>query len=185
MRTSRPLTIFAASCTLVTVLIYVFRRQHWHEEDFQALMTNALSLYHSSNETDLARCPSPYLDPSISLPSTQQETECVSVVLSKASSSRFSASICSSTTVSTCNTFDLVIKRNQCDEFPDMHLSSSMKEEEFMRQQLGPDTFHIAITGTELYATVKPTKYSRCSYRYSIPLSNAGGQSSSIKSDTP
>ena len=183
MRTSRPLTIFAASCTLVTVLIYVFRRQHWHEEDFQALMTNALSLYHGSNETDLARCPSPYVD-SISL-SSIQETECTSVAISKASSSRFSASVCSPKTVSNCNTFDILIKRNQCDEFPDMHLSSSMKEEEYMRQQLGPDTFHIAITGTELYATVKPTEYSRCSYRYSIPLSNAGGKSLSVRSDAP
>lgn len=177
MRSTRPLSIFVLSCTLVTVFIYLFRRQD--QETFQALLdsaNNALNLHHSSNETVWERCPSPYLNSSIpsALPA-QTSPECVRLQLSKASAASFSASICTpKEATARCNTFDVVIKRNHCDEYPDAHLSSSTKEEQYMRRQLGADTFHVAITGTELFATAKPIEYKRCTYRYSMPLSNSG-----------
>lgn len=121
------------------------------------------------------RCPSPYVQRRIDTQGLAAP-ECLPLGLNKSASTRFSAQICT-TLQSTCNAFEVVIKRKTCKDQTNGILSSSPEEERYMREQLGSDTFHIAITGTELYATAKPTSYSQCTYRYVIPLSNAGGTS--------
>ena len=161
MRWPSASSIIVLACSLFLFSVYILHQRQ--------LVSATWSTFSPAAD----RCPSPYVKRGIDTRGLATAPECVSLHLN---STRFSAQICT-TRQSTCNAFEVVIKRKTCKDQTSYTLSSSPEEEHYMREQLGSDTFHIAITGTELYATVKPTNYFQCTYRYVIPLSNAGGTS--------
>ena len=171
MRWTSASSLLLLCCSVFALSVYFF-----HKQLDGSIWQDALEQVPDSLVA-LQQCPSPYYTPINTKAAARPDLpgpNCVQLNLDK--KTRFSAQICETRSTATCNALEVVIKRKKCDQLNDMRLSSSAQEEQYIREELGSDTFHIAITGPELYATVTPTKYSQCEYRYEIRLSNPGGK---------
>lgn len=123
-------------------------------------------------------CPSPYQATNSSVPSSQQYYA-QSIDL-KTTASEFEVKLCEPYLAKACNTFEVQVRRKSCSSvLLSQPLASSAIDDEFIKTQLGPDTFHVSVSGNELWASVTPYKYKDCSYHYIVPLSTGGGRLSS------
>lgn len=147
MRWTSPVSLLFFGTAFLTFVVWLFRspgNEQWRELVNKAWLSQQ---YISSDEHPyLDPCPGPYRT-DLSLQPTGLKAECVDLPLSKAFSGLFSASICTPIKVHTCNTFNVIIKRNKCNQrhLADVQVSSSQAEEYYVRSQLGSDTFHVAI----------------------------------------
>lgn len=120
-------------------------------------------------------CASPY--ESLNHSWQQYHAQCTSL---KTTTTEFEVQICEPIYTRPCNHFDVIVRRKSCSSIPAGEtLASTEVDDLFIKTQMGPDTFHVAVSGNQLWATVTPYKYEDCSYHYAVDLSTGGGQSTS------
>lgn len=118
-------------------------------------------------------CPSPYTTPQDYKPKNSSfHSFCTRL---ETVTRDFTIDLCSPNVETTCNSFDIVIQASLCRKTHSGKLSTSPEEDKYARESLGPETFHISVSGIQLFATVTPHTYTSCRYVYHVPLSSAGG----------
>ncbi|GAA5876312.1 hypothetical protein JCM8547_008882 [Rhodosporidiobolus lusitaniae] len=157
----RPGKAAAACCSLIGV-------------SMGGLLAFVLFLAYTLFRPPSYHCP----DPRLPRPSSLSLRHFSSPITLPSSDPNFSLSLRHSLT--TCNSFDLLISRTSSSRCSEMERSTNPADsdpelEKWIRQKMGPDSFNIQIEGAERKVMDIPSEYlGECRYLYRFRLNNGG-----------